>query len=248
MKVQSARLQILADPDALAQRVGDWLLAFAKAKQGAFSVCLSGGSTPRKLYERLCEPQALAAFPWARAHWFWGDERFVPQDDARSNFRMAREALLARAPVPAANIHAIPTENLQPEAAASLYEHELQRFYGADRLEPGRPLFDVTLLGLGEDGHTASLFPGLPVLAEREHWAAAVLGAKSEPRVTLTYPALESSARVAFLVIGESKRSILKRFLSGDETLPAARLRPAGELFVFCDAAVSSASADGLGR
>jgi 6-phosphogluconolactonase len=238
MTVQShARLEILDDADLLARRVCDWMLALASASEGVVSVCLSGGSTPRKLYEQFARPQAEKSFPWARTHWFWGDERFAPRDDQRSNFRMAREAFLNGTPAPAENIHPMPTENIELEAAAALYERELKRFYGADRLDAARPMFDVTLLGLGLDGHTASLFPGSSVLAERGHWVAAVMGPKSEQRITLTWPALESSAHVALLVAGKDKREILDRYLSGDEFLPATRLRPVGELTVFCDAA-----------
>ncbi len=163
-----AKLKVLADPAALSRRVAEWMLELATATEGRFAVALSGGSTPRALYRDLAEPPYRDAFPWSRAHWFWGDERFVPPDDALSNYRMVREALLSRAPIPAANIHPVPTEGLDPEAAASAYERELKSFYGAERLDPARPLFDVTLLGLGEDGHTASLFPGTAVLAERD--------------------------------------------------------------------------------
>src|SRR5262249_23838998 len=144
-------------------------------------------------------PAIAARFPWRRAHWFLGDERFVPHDHPDSNYRMVREALFSRVPVPAANIHAIRTEQLTPEQAALAYESTLKEFYGTDTLDPGQHLFDVTLLGIGEDGHTASLFPGQPALKERRRWAVAVVGVRSEPRVTLTYPALDGSAHVAFL-------------------------------------------------
>ena len=130
-----ANLEILADPEALARRVADWLLAAATAKDGVFAVALSGGSTPRRLYEQLARPSNRDLFPWSSTHWFWGDERFVPHDDALSNHRMVREALLSRAPVPAVNIHPIPTAGLSPEAAASAYERELKSFYGAERLD-----------------------------------------------------------------------------------------------------------------
>jgi 6-phosphogluconolactonase len=232
-----AKLEILADPEALSHRVADWLLEMVTAKGGIFAINLSGGSTPRRLYERLAAPPCRESFPWSRTHWFWGDERFVPRDDARSNYRMVREALLSQAPIPDVNIHAIPTEGLPPEAAALAYERQLKSFYGAERLDPARPLFDVTLLGLGEDGHTASLFPGTAVLAEQHNWVAAVVGAKSETRITLTYPALESSRNVAFLVEGRKKRAILKRLCGGDASLPAARLRPVGTLRIFTDEA-----------
>lgn len=232
-----AKLETLADAEALSHRVADWLLEMATAKDGIFAVNLSGGSTPRRLYECLAGQPYRDTFPWSRTHWFWGDERFVPHDDARSNYRMVREALLSRASIPAGNVHPIPTEGITPEAAASSYERQLKSFYGAERLDPDRPLFDVTLLGLGSDGHTASLFPGTAVLAERNHWVAAVIDAKSEARITLTYPALESSRNAAFLVEGQEKRAILKRLCRGDDSLPAARLRPAGVLRVFADEA-----------
>ncbi len=237
-----AKLEILADPEDVARRVADWLLAAARAKDGAFAVALSGGSTPRRLYGQLAGPPYRDLFPWSRTHWFWGDERFVPHDDALSNYRMVREALLSRAPIPATNVHPIPTEGVDPEAAAFAYERELKSFYGAERLDPARLLFDVTLLGLGPDGHTASLFPGTAVLAERGRWVAAVIGAKSEARITLTYPALESSRHVAFLVAGKEKHAIFGRLRRGDESLPAAHLHPTGALCLFADAAAVEAN------
>lgn len=229
--------EILADAEALSHRVADWLLEMATAKGGIFAINLSGGSTPRRLYERLAGRPHRETFPWSRTHWFWGDERFVPHDDARSNYRMVREALLSRVPIPAANIHAIPTEGISPGVAASAYERQLKSFYGAERLDPDRPLFDVTFLGLGPDGHTASLFPGTAVLAEQNRWVAAVVGVKSEPRITLTYPALESSRNAAFLVEGQEKHAILSRLCCGDKSLPAAHLRPVGALRIFADKA-----------
>jgi 6-phosphogluconolactonase len=240
MKIGSqAQLEILADPEALARRVADWLLAISTARASTFTLALSGGGTPRKLYELLSRPPYHAAFPWHRTHLFWGDERFVPHDDESSNYRMVREAMLSRAPIPTANIHPVHTEGLTPDAAASDYERELQSFYGAERLDRARPLFDVTLLGLGPDGHTASLFPGTAVLEERERWAAAVVGPKPT-RITLTYPALESSRHVAFLVAGKEKREIFSRFQRGEPTLPAARLRPTGTLHLFADTAAAA--------
>ncbi len=233
------KLKILADPASLSRRIAEWMLEVATATEGRVAVSLSGGSTPRLLYQDLAAPPYRDAFPWPRVHWFWGDERFVPPDDALSNYRMVREAMLSRAPIPAANIHPVPTEGLDPEASAAAYERELKSFYGAERLDPARPLFDVTLLGLGEDGHTASLFPGTTVLAERARWVAAVVGAKSEARITLTYPALESSRHAAFLVAGDGKQAMLSRLLRGDERLPAARLHPTGTLWIFADVAAA---------
>lgn len=239
--LSDVKLEILADPEALARRAADWLLAAATAKDGIFAVALSGGSTPRQLYRHLAELPYRDEFPWSRTHWFWGDERFVPHDNSQSNYRMVREALLSRAPIPTANVHPMPTEGINPTAAATAYERELKSFYGAERLDPARPLFDVTLLGLGPDGHTASLFPGTPVLKERDRWVAAVVDTKSETRITLTYPALESSGQVAFLVSGDAKRKILTRLRCGDKDLPAARLHPKGTLHLFSDTAAVGA-------
>jgi 6-phosphogluconolactonase len=235
---------VLPDSKILARRVACWLYALTKAKDGPFAIALAGGATPRSLYALLAEPPLVEELPWSRMHFFWGDERFVPSDDELSNFRMAREAMLSHAPIPAANIHAMPTTGLTPEAAAAAYERELRSFYGADLLDPRRPLFDVVLLGLGADGHIASLFPGAAALKERKHWVAVVTDANSGAnpcaRLTLTYPALESARHTAFLVVGEEKRAILDRFRKGDTSLPATRLHPCGMLNVFADAAAAA--------
>jgi 6-phosphogluconolactonase len=238
-----AKLDVFPDPDALARGTAEWLLKTALSKDGAFAIALSGGSTPKRLYELLARPPYLDRFPWTRVHWFWGDERFVPYDDPLSNYRMAQESLLAHVPAPPANIHPIPTEGLGPEAAARAYEDDLMTFYGAGRLDAARPLFDVTLLGLGEDGHTASLFPGSAALDERERWTAAVEGVKAEPRITLTYPLIENSRRIAFLIAGHEKRAVFAAVRRGDQTLPAARLHPMGELIWFTDRAAAGPEA-----
>jgi 6-phosphogluconolactonase len=231
------QLEILADPEVLSVRVADWLLDAVMAAEGVVAIALSGGSTPRRLYERLAGSPYRDRFPWRRTHWFWGDERFVPHDDARSNQRMAREALLSLVPIPIANIHPILTEGLSPDRAAAAYEQTLKAFYGAETLDPARPLFDVTFLGLGTDGHVASLFPETDVLAMRDRWVAAVAVGEGERRITLTYPAVESSRRVAVLVAGAEKRAILGRLLHGDDSLPAVHLHPNGRLWIFGDAA-----------
>jgi 6-phosphogluconolactonase len=230
--------------ETLAQNVAEWLCALAQARHRDFAICLSGGSTPRRLYEWLATPAIASRFPWSRAHWFWGDERFVPHDDLGSNYRMARDAFLSRVSIPSDNIHAIPTEGLSPEQAADAYEAILKGFHGVDILSPNRPLFDVTLLGIGEDGHTASLFPGQPALQENRRWVVAVIGAKSEPRITLTYPALDSSRDVAFLATGEGKRGVVTRAQAGDGTIPAAMIRPVGRLHWFMDRAAAPGGAD----
>lgn len=234
----AAHMEVADDATALALMVAEWLTAKAEAKEGVFAVCLAGGSTPKALYALLAGEPLRGRFPWERVHFFFGDERFVAADHADSNQRMVREALLNHVPVKPEQVHAFPTTGT-PEVAAARYTRDLQDFYGAEQLDPARPLFDVVLLGLGEDGHTASLFPGVAALEERLDWAAAVIGAKPEPRLTLTYPALESSGVVAFVVAGAGKRDVLARVMAGDEALPAARLRPQGELVWFVDVAAA---------
>lgn len=229
------KYEIVADADALSKQVADWLLGTASGTSGTVAICLSGGNTPRKLYERLAERPYRDRFPWSRTHFFWGDERFVPHDDPLSNYRMANSALLSRVPIPAANIHPIATQGVAPEEAARRYEQELKSFYEATRGETMRRLFDVTLLGLGQDGHLASLFPGTDALQERERWVVPVSGVKAETRITLTYPALENSSNTAFLVAGEEKNKVLDRFRRHDETLPAVHFKPLGELWVVAD-------------
>jgi len=235
-----ARLEIDTDAEALASHVANWLVAAASQSSRPFAIALSGGSTPRRLYELLAGPPYRGAFPWERVHWFWGDERFVPHDSPESNYRMVRQAMLARVPVPAANVHPVPTEGVTPDEAALSYEQQLKDFYGASSLEPDRPLFDVTFLGLGPEGHIASLFPGTAILKERTRWVGSVIGAKPEPRITLTYPALESSREVAFLVTGAAKRAVLEQLLRGNPELPATHLHPVhGTLHLFADRAAA---------
>jgi 6-phosphogluconolactonase len=239
METAAGEARIFQDAEALARNAAEWLCGLALASDRQFAICCSGGSTPKRLYEVLGEPATAARFPWQRVHWFWGDERFVPHDHPDSNYRMVRDALLSRVAVPERNVHAVPTAGLSPEQAAAAYERTLQEFYGAATLNPARPLFDVTLLGIGEDGHTASLFPGHPALEEATRWAVAVIGAKAEARITLTYPALDSSADAVFLVTGKGKREPVARARSGDRALPAARIRPVGRLHWFIDRAAA---------
>jgi 6-phosphogluconolactonase len=240
---ESAHIEILPDPAALARRAAEWMTAAALAAKGVFRVSLSGGSTPKALYALLASDQFRGRFPWQRVSWYWGDERFVPQDHPQSNYRMTREAMLAKAPIPPENIHPVPTDG-SPEDAASRYERTLQAAYGAALLDPAKPLFDITLLGLGADGHTASLLPGDPVLEERKRWVAAVSHGRPEIRITMTYPVIESSRRVAFLVAGREKAAILRAIRAGGSNVPAARVRPVGELVWFVD----RAAADGASR
>ena len=236
------RLEILPDPPALARHVAEWMTAAALAANGPLRVSLSGGSTPKALYGLLAADDFRGRFPWQRVSWYWGDERFVPHDHPESNYRMTRETMLAKARVPPENIHPVPADGT-PEDAALRYERTLRDAYGAADLDPARPLFDITLLGLGPDGHTASLLPGEPVLEERRRWVAAVAHGRPEVRITMTYPAIESSRRVAFLVAGRDKASVLQAIRAGDRELPAARVRPVGELFWFVDRAAAGQEA-----
>ena len=240
MSRATGRIEILPDPPALAHHVAEWMTQAALAADGPFRVSLSGGSTPKTLYGLLASDEFRSRFPWPRVFWYWGDERFVPFDHPESNYRMTREAMLSKAPVPPENIHPVPPPSAgTAEQAAEIYERELQQAYGATTFDPARPLFDITLLGLGPDGHTASLLPGVPVLEERKHWVAAVSHGRPEVRITMTYPAIESSRRVAFLVAGKEKVEILAAIRAGGSQVPAARLKPVGELIWFADRAAA---------
>lgn len=235
----SGRLRVFESSEALVQAAADFILEQAAESRGRFAVALSGGDTPEPVYRRLARGAGAGRFPWDRAHWFWGDERFVPPTHPDSNFRMAREAMLAHVPAPASHIHAVPTTDTTAGEAAARYERTLMDFYGAQALEPGRPLFDVNLMGIGADGHTASLFPGQPALEENERWVVSVPHGAPEPRVTLTYPALASSRVVLVLVAGHAKREALARALAGDAGVPAGRLRAAGEHWWYADRAAA---------
>jgi 6-phosphogluconolactonase len=241
MDEMSGRVEVLTNPAALARYVAEWMTSAALGAKGTFRVSLSGGSTPKMLYGLLASDEFRNRFPWQLVSWYWGDERFVPYDHPESNYRMTREAMLAKVPVPPENIHPVPVDG-SPQDAARRYEQDLQQAYGATVLDPTRPLFDVTLLGLGPDGHTASLLPGDPVLEERERWVAAVSHGRPEIRITMTYPVIESSRRVAFLVTGQEKATILQAIRAGGSQVPAARVRPVGELIWFVDRAADGDS------
>jgi len=233
-----ANTVVFDDAAALARGVAQWLLEKAGSVERPFSICLSGGTTPRHLYGLLASPDFVADFPWNRVHWFWGDERWVPHDHPRSNYRMVKEAMLDHAPVPSGNVHPVPFDATSaPRAAAQLYDRALRAAVG----QSGKRLFDVTFLGLGDDGHTASLFPNSPALNERVAWACAAPGPDHETRITLTYPALENSEDTAFLVAGAGKGPALAAVWRGAD-LPAARLKPAGTLHWFLDQAAADAA------
>jgi 6-phosphogluconolactonase len=239
MKPARGTLFVYHDAQALAEAGAKFLCDCAEAKAGMFVLALSGGSTPKLLYETLASEPFAARFPWARTQFVFGDERFVPHDDPASNALMVDEAMLARVPVPLAHVHRVPTVGVTADEGAAQYESTLKAIYGAATLSPAKPLLDLCLLGLGEDGHTASLIPGEPVLEERKRWVAAVGHGRPEVRITFTYPALESSADTVFLVQGEGKRAILDCILSGDDSVPAGKLRPQGDLFFLADKAAA---------
>jgi 6-phosphogluconolactonase len=226
----------VSDPAELAKAAADRVMARIAANQGRVAICLTGGSSPKQLYRELATNAYRNRIPWNRVHWFIGDERFVRADDPLNNMDMARQIFLDRC-APAANIHSIPTDVPGPDEAARRYAHELTSFYGAELLDPARPLFDVVLMGVGPDGHTASLFPGYPALEETDRWVVGVPKAHVEPfvpRVTLTLSALNSCREMLFEVAGADKRAILTRVLDG-ENLPANRAHSTGETVWLVD-------------
>jgi 6-phosphogluconolactonase len=231
---------VVADPAALAIAAAQRLTARIEANSGRVAICLTGGSSPKQLYQLLAADAWSQRIPWDRVHWFIGDERFVAADDPLNNMGMARGIFLDRL-APASHIHPIPTDTASPEESAGLYERELQAFYGADYLDPARPLFDLVLMGIGPDGHTASLFPDYPELDETSRWVTGVPKAHVAPfvpRVTLTLPTLASCREMLFEVAGKDKRAILTR-LFADENLPANRARSTGETVLLLDHAAS---------
>jgi 6-phosphogluconolactonase len=228
----------VADPAALAKAAANRLLAKISANSGRIAVCLTGGSSPRQLYALLATEFYKSKIPWERVHWFIGDERFVPASDPLNNMAAARQIFLDRC-APAANIHPIPTDAADPDTGAEHYAGELTSFYGAEQLDQARPLFDLVLMGVGPDGHTASLFPKYPALDEAGRWVVGVPEANVEPfvpRVTLTLPTLSSCHEMLFEVAGHDKRAVLTRVFGG-ENLPANRARSSGETVWLVDQA-----------
>ena len=234
-------IEVVKDAGALAARATEIIAGRVATAKWPYRIVLSGGSTPRATYQLLA---ARKDVDWGCAELFFSDERCVPPDHKDSNYRMVRESLLADGTVSPRKLLAIPTDGT-PESAADRYDETLRQQYGAGSLEPGIPLFHLTLLGLGEDGHTASLLPGQPVLNERSRWAAVVPEGRGEPRITLTYPALESSALIIFLVSGAAKRDALAQARGG--ALPAGALKPQGEVLWLVDQAAAGEEDQGYG-
>jgi 6-phosphogluconolactonase len=200
-------------------------------QRGSFRVSLSGGSTPKRIYEMLRQRD----LPWDRIHWFWGDERNVPHDHSDSNFRMVSEALLDHVDaIPKQNVHAVPVNVDSPGEAARAYESTLRKHFSGDL-----PDWDLTLLGMGDDAHTASLFPHTNALQETDRWFVENWVEKFDAyRYTLTYPAIQSAREVWFIITGAAKQDALRHVLSGPEdpaTYPSQRIEPT-RWFVSADA------------
>ena len=232
----AGRTEVLGTAEALAARAADLIAEVMQGCTAPFRLCLSGGSTPRATYKLLAARNDIA---WDCIEIFFGDERMVPPDHPDSNYRMARESLLAGGNVQPRALLAMPTDGA-PQDCAEAYEEILRQQYGASRLDPDAPLFDLMLLGLGADGHTASLIPGQPVLQERARWVAPVPKGRDEVRLTLTYPALESSRLMLFLVAGADKAEAVRWARAGDAAIPAGALRPQGDVVWLLDRAAGA--------
>ena len=229
--------RVFPDLDGLSRAVLEETLRIvldAVARRDRCAIALSGGHTPAKMYD-LWAREYSAKTPWDRVHLFWGDERYVPQDDPLSNYRMTFENLISRVPIPAANVHPMPTQMPTPSASADAYEADMRRFFGS-----AAPAFDLQLQGLGVEGHTASLFPGSPLLEEKHRWVAAVeVAATPKLRLTMTPVVLNCGLNTFFLVAGIDKHGILAALRGETEPksspYPAARLQPSGPVIWFLD-------------
>lgn len=235
----------LATPQDLFQAAADEVIRCANdaiAARGRFAIALSGGSTPKNLFT-LIAANASTSVPWDKAFFFWGDERHVPPTDAESNYRMANETLLSKVPVPPANIFRVPSEESDAMAAADAYERTLRKFFAGAAGE--FPSFDLILLGMGPDGHTASLFPETTALQEKSRWFVANWVEKLHThRLTLTLPVLNAARSVAFLVSGTDKAAALHEVLEGNQAAakyPAKLVKPTkGDLIWLVDRAAAS--------
>lgn len=239
-----ATVTIVPNSNALAEAAARAIVDAAReavGARGAFRIALAGGETPRTTYARLALAPFGGEMPWERTWVFFGDERAVPPDHKESNYGMAHQTLLSKVPIPRDQVFRIRAEVEDPEAAAVEYARTLAGVFGTRR--GGIPRFDLVLLGLGIDGHTASLFPGSPVLKEIFRMVAAVHAAAATvpQRLTLTLPVLNAAARVVFLVSGAEKAKVVKAALGDPATLPAAMVRPpTGELLWIIDRAAAT--------
>jgi 6-phosphogluconolactonase len=238
---------VLADQDALAYEAARRFARIAEEgveRSGRFTVALSGGSTPRRLYGLLAADASRWRIPWGKSHVFWGDERAVPPDHPDSNYGMARTALLNRVPIPASHVHRMQAEEADLDAAASRYEAEMAVAFGVPP-DGDPPQFDLILLGMGGDGHTASLFPHTQALREPRRWVVRNHVPKLQAdRLTLTVPLINRGRTILFLVAGEDKAPVLREVLEGaadPERLPAQLVRPTtGRLVWLIDQSAAS--------
>ncbi len=243
-------ITVCSDSETLAAQSRDLIIRAARQSieaRGRFTLVLSGGSTPEKTYSLLAKPESAAAVDWSRVFLFFGDERMVPADDPRSNYGMVRRSLLARVPVPASQVFPIATDCASAAEAAALYSADLARFFERIPNSSPPPCFDLVLLGLGDDGHTASLFPGKPAIRVEDAWVTSSPPGVLPPpvdRVTLTFPVINAARQIAFLVAGEKKAGVLKEVLEGQpprDECPAAWVRPAaGDLVWLVDEAAAA--------
>lgn len=237
-----SQIQIFDTPELLAAATARRFVMLARkaSAQHPFSVALSGGSTPRRVYELLATDEFKSQVDWQFVHLFFGDERPVPPDNPASNYGMALGALISHVPIPGANVHPISGAG-DPHENASSYEHQLRSYF----VGSAWPRFDLVLLGMGEDGHTASLFPGSEAMSEKKAWMVANwVEQLNEFRLTLTAPAINSAAQILFLVTGASKASRLAAVLNGPfqpDLVPAQLIKPdQGELIWMADKAAAA--------
>lgn len=236
------KMHISNNIDELSFQFAQWLVAYIEetlSKQDRFTIALSGGGTPKKLYQLLASDEFKEKIDWKKMHFFWGDERCVSYEDERSNTRMAFETLLDHVPVANEQVHKIQTD-IDPAEAANAYEKTLH-----DYLDGQSHTFDLVLLGLGDNAHTLSLFPGYPVVRENKKWVVAFyLKEQDMHRITLTAPVVNQAARVAFLVSGGDKAAAVYHILGTDhdpDLYPAQIIQPFnGELYWFCDKAAAA--------
>jgi len=227
----TTQIRVVPDLERLSREAAEQFAQLAEQQvqgSGRFSVALSGGSTPQRLYELLASEPYRSRIPWDQAHVFWADERCVPSDHLESNFRMANDMLLSRVPLPSVNVYRIPADQGDPVSAAASYEHTLRAFF---RLQhEAWPEFDLVLLGVGKDGHTASLFPGSPALHETHRLVVATVGGTPNvPRISLTVPVFNHAKHLVWLVSGVDKAAVVRAILAGPEQpdeLPAEMIRP----------------------
>jgi 6-phosphogluconolactonase len=247
----SGELRVYGDAEQLASAAAELFVEVASesiSARGHFRVALSGGSTPRRVYELLATTAFRSRVDWDHVDIFSGDERYVPADDRDSNYQMTYEALLRHVPVPAANIHRVPTEISPPRAAAGAYEEDIRQCF---RDSVSVPQFDLVYLGLGTNGHTASLFPHSQALQETSRLVLADFVAEVNTwRISMSAPLLNHGRTVAFLIVGEEKAEVLREVLLGPrdpERLPAQLIAPEGTLLWLVDQA-AAALVPGTGR